>query len=424
MIHPGRPGFSKQIQLGSEDVSFGFFEQLDDSKLSVIAGVNMHFAPAHAADRFFEPGTAQPFQFFQGGVLQNAQLRAEFGQQVGMQPANPFRSGPDAEHLRQHFRQGNQADIRMPALRFDAFRTVGQLCHPVHHSNRHRPSADRAAAIVIASGLRRPANAAFAVSVKVIFPLFRKELDRALKAIRIAVFQSIKNRRVGELGFKMVCLPGQLGWGVGIGIGNQGEAVECGKLPVHRRIGGKAGLQGKNMRGEVFETFLDPVKPGFGAKERKPGGPNMSRDQVGLGIGFQYDLEQIAGVQPQDGAAVGTDVADFFQLDLECLHRFQGGEEHHIVDLADFIEFLVDIADLAGQHKAHFSPAGRRDFRIDSGRNLRFEAEQPGLRRFQLFAHLLQPAGMGDVAAAHHLHSLQLRPFVKLLKIEILAGRP
>ena len=52
------------------------------------------------------------------------------------------------------------------------------------------------------------------------------------------------------------------------------------------------------------------------------------------------------------------------------------------------------------------------------------EPEKPRLRRLQLFLQASEPAGMGEVAAPHHLDTLDPRPGGKSGKVAPLAGRP
>ena len=97
---------------------------------------------------------------------------------------------------------------------------------------------------------------------------------------------------------------------MGVGVGNKVEPVQSRDPPVHGRVGGKAGFQGVNVRGQVLKTFLDGVKAGKGAEQREMRRPDMSGDEHRFGAGVQGDFQQIPAVQTQNGTAVGVDVAD------------------------------------------------------------------------------------------------------------------
>jgi len=84
----------------------------------------------------------------------------------------------------------------------------------------------------------------------------------------------------------------------------------------------------------------------------------MGRDQPGAGIGGEDDLEQIARVQTEDGAAVGADVADPFEPLLEDGRCGEGGEKDHVMDLAHLPLFFIDAADLAGEDEEGLALAG------------------------------------------------------------------
>ncbi len=148
----------------------------------------------------------------------------------------------------------------------------------------------------------------------------------------------------------------------------------------------------------------------------------MGRNQVILGVDGQDDFEQVARVEPQNGPAIGADVADFFQRSLYFFNRRQRGRKNNVVDFAGALKFFVDAADLAGQHKTDGGVAGGRNFLLDSAGQVGLQFKQALFGGGQLVAHFLQPAGVGNIAGADHLHAFELRPAAELLKIEIFAG--
>ena len=64
------------------------------------------------------------------------------------------------------------------------------------------------------------------------------------------------------------------------------------------------------MRCKVSEAFIQGVKAGFGTKERKPGSPDVGRDEKRPVGHFDYDLEQIPRIQTQNGPPVRSEVSD------------------------------------------------------------------------------------------------------------------
>ena len=94
------------------------------------------------------------------------------------------------------------------------------------------------------------------------------------------------------------------------------------------------------------------------------------------------------------------------------------------MDFAGGVVAFVDVGDFPGQEKAHGSPTGSGHVLRHRRRVLVLQAEESFFHRFQLRAHLRQPAGMGDVARAHYIHPLQLRPFPQVLEGQVFAGGP
>ena len=81
---------------------------------------------------------------------------------------------------------------------------------------------------------------------------------------------------------------------MGVGIGNQGIAVQPADQAVHGRVRGEAGFQGENMLGKVGEAVLQTIKAGFGAEQGEPGRPDMGGHQHALRHGFEHDFQQVA----------------------------------------------------------------------------------------------------------------------------------
>ena len=207
-----------------------------------------------------------------------------------------------------------------------------------------------------------------------------------------------------------------------VSIREQGITIERRHPPIHRRIGRQAGLQGNYVRRRVVEAFLDRVIAGFRAQKSKPGRPNVRGDEMTALVHIEENLEQIAGGQAQDRPSVSADVADSLQPGLQSLDGGEVGCKNHVVDFARGALILVNRADFAGQHEPHLSLAGRRHCLLHRRGPLILEAKQPVLSRQQRVAHLLQPAGMRDVARADDVDAFALRPFGQILEGQVFAS--
>ena len=140
------------------------------------------------------------------------------------------------------------------------------------------------------------------------------------------------------------------------------------------------------------------------------------------GIGVEDDLKQVAGIQAEDGATVGANVADPLQPGLQPFHRIERRRKDDVVDLSGLTTALVNVADLAAQHEAHRRVAGRRRLSLNRGRQIGLQPIQSILGWRQLLAHLCQPARMGDVARPDDMDPLELRPARQVLEGQIRAG--
>ena len=129
------------------------------------------------------------------------------------------------------------------------------------------------------------ADAAVPVAVQVVLALLGEELHSAQKVL--ACSNGVDQAGVRDVSIQQVGLPSQLGRGVGVGVGNQGEAVQVGHPPVHRRIGGQAGLHGMDVGAKRTKALLHGIKAGEGPKHGKVRGPDMSWNELRLRAGVQ-----------------------------------------------------------------------------------------------------------------------------------------
>src|SRR3989339_904908 len=109
----------------------------------------------------------------------------------------------------------------------------------------------------------------------------------------------------------------------------------------------------------------------------------MGRHQKTVSCLFEEDLQQVAGIQTQDGPAVRFDVADRGQFGVETFNRLKIRGKEQIVDLADLAVALVDVADLGGKYEADWNRR-RRNSRQGRGDMFVFELKQAGFGRNQV----------------------------------------
>lgn len=110
-------------------------------------------------------------------------------------------------------------------------------------------------------------------------------------------------------------------------------------------------------------------------------GPDVRRDEDGFRAGLQGNFKQVAAVQPEDRPPVRMDVADCFKPVGKLLRRFKPRQQNQAVGLAGPAVFLVDGADLPGDHKTGRFPGGRGVPDSYPGA----QAVKPALRRDELF---------------------------------------
>ncbi len=110
-------------------------------------------------------------------------LRAEMTNQFTVGSHYPFRSWSGAHKFTQYLCQGNQAVNTRGALGIDRIRTVGKFPHPVQNTDSNRFPALRADAMSSVCFDRFQADAAFSMTVTMIFTLFRIKLDGCLEKL-------------------------------------------------------------------------------------------------------------------------------------------------------------------------------------------------------------------------------------------------
>ena len=331
----------------------------------------------------------------------------------------------DLVDLGQDLGQGNQAAHRAggPGRR-GLLPPVRQILDPVHDADRQRLAAHRAAPPVLPGLAGREADVAMAVPVQVVLALLGKEFQRA--PVPLARLQRPAQGEVVQLGVEDAHLPSELFRGVGVGVGHEPETVQGRHPPVHRRVRGEARLHREDVGAQVPVAVVDGVEARLRAQRGEPGRPDMGGNEIGAGVRFQGDLQQVPGIEAQDRASVRVQVADPRQAVHHPLRRVEAGGVDQVVDLARLVELLVDGRDLDREHEPHrapAAPAGRRKPLLDGPLQIRPQAEQPRLRGHELFLQLGPPRRMGEVAGGDDADALLARPDGQMLEIAVPAGR-
>ena len=257
-------------------------------------------------------------------VAQDGQLRPEPRQQLLHLLLHLLRACADAVDLAQHLRQRDQAVKGMRPRRSHAHGPVGQLLDAVHHADGDRLAADRAD--------RRRARSVVGGS---------QTMPQARWPSRWYLPSSGKNSTVPQ-----VASPGSPVCAARRKMRRRSDSsvVEQRRLarPASPASAHRSWRPGCSDRGCDTRQFIggsderpvssakmcgvrspkhsaDRVEAGFRAEQREPRRPDVRGDQVAGGVGLEDDLEQVARVEAEDGAAVGADVADLLQPGLQPL---------------------------------------------------------------------------------------------------------
>ena len=301
---------------------------------------------------------------------------------------------------------------------------VRKVLDAVHHPDGERLAAHRTPAVVPARLVRRESDLAAPVTVQVVLALLREELERA--PVPLARLQGAAKREVVEVGVEHAHLSPQLLRRVGVGVRDEAKAVEGGDPPVHRRVGREARLDREDVPGEVPVALVDRVEARLRSERGEPRGPDMGRYEVGPGVRFEGDLEEVPGVEAEDGPPVRVDVADPGEARGDPVHRFEVRGVDEVMDLPGLLELLVDGGDLHRQHEpggGPLAPAGRRQPLLDGPLEIGAQAKEARLRRHETFLDLGPPRGVGEVPRADDGDALLAGPEGEVLEIAVPAGR-
>ncbi len=412
---------TEEGSLAQQFAALGRGKEADFAISPVVPPGDMHLAPAHPVDAVPQEDSPLPGHVGKGRPAQDLQFRPQPVQEPEVSLAHFFAAGVNAQDLGQDDRQGNQGLKRPGRRRGKPVPAVGQLQDAMHHPQGQgfaAPGAETAQALRL---FRLQPEAAMPVAVQVVLAFLGKKLDGAAEALPGAQGPGQLGINRGDL--KYIGLPAQFLGRVGVGVGHQQEAVQVGDPPVHGGIGRQAGLHRIDVGGARLEALLQGIEAALAAQNGKPGGPDVGRNHQGPGIDLQDQFQHEPGVQAQDGAAVGSHVAQAAQALGELLGRGQIGEHQEQVDLAHLAGLFINGAHFAGDHEAHRGhrfPWRSRE--VQGHGQTRFEGVHPRRRRLEFGGQVRQPLGMGAIAGAHHLHPLITAPEIQVLQVGVPAG--
>ena len=257
-------------------------QQANGAVLPVIARGDGHVALAHALDRQGQEHSSVLFDGRNGHIHQDLELIAQTRQQLMIGFGDSFGIHSGATNLRNQLDQRNQAPVRQRPPSTMPCRLVGQYFDAVHDPARHGLPAFGTGIIVGSGFLRRQADPAVSVSVEMVLAFFRKKLDCPQKERGIPTRKGRLDAVERQVTVQHVGFPAELARGMGIGVRDQGNAVELAQSPVHGRIRGQSGFEHPDMGTQVPETFFQRIKPRVGPEHRKMRGPCMGRDKEGF----------------------------------------------------------------------------------------------------------------------------------------------
>ena len=395
-------------------------EQADRAVLAVVTRVPDDLAAAQPGDALAEQRPAGPAQVVERDVAQDAQLGSERGHQLADRAGHLLALRAGAHDLAHDLGQLDQVSEPGRAGRPVPGGPVGQFGHPVQHADGERLAAPRAAGVDAPGLLGFQPDVALAVAVQVVLALFGEELDGARQAV--TGLQRRHHREVVRLGVEDGGLAAEHRRGVRVGVADQAVPVQRGAPPVHRRVRGQAGLDREDVAGQVGVAVPDRVETGLGAEHREPRRPDVGRDEVAAGAAGQGDVQQVAGVEPEDRPAVRGQVADLGQRGGDPVRRLEVRRVQQVVHLAGAVVALVDGGDFHAELEPDRARAAGRGVAAESLLEVRADPEQAGLGRDQGFLEFRRPGRMGEVAGAEDPQALAQRPPGQVLDVAVLAA--
>jgi hypothetical protein len=400
-----------------QPLELAILEQADDAVFAVIPRFADHVAGPQSRDRLGEQRGLRARDLLDGRGPENPQLGAERPDQPVVAARDGLAGSAARENLGEHLGERHEIYDLARGRRRLRLGAVGERLDPVQHADRRRLAAHRTAPAVGARLRGQEPRAAFAVAVEVIFALLREELDRA--DVARSRPQRVADREIIERAVERCGLATELGRRMRVGIGDQPIAVEQREPPIHRRVRGQAGLDRKNMLGQLGIAFGDRVEARLRAQCREPRRPDVRRHQIGVRACLERDLKQIVGVESQDRPAVGGDIADAGKSGGDAIDGGKIGRVDQVMDFAGAVGLLVDRRDLDREQEPDGRAARGRELGGDRFFDIAVETKQAGLRGNEFLLELGNPRGMREVAGRDHADALAARPIGEMLEIEI-----
>jgi hypothetical protein len=424
----GEPGPFGSLVFGAGQAEQGHLvqlvrlEQADRAVLAVVPGVPDDLAAAQPGDALAEQRSAHPAHVVERDVAQDAQLGSQRGDQPPDLAGHLLALRPGGQDLAHDVGQLDQVGEPGGAGRPVPGRSVGDLGHPVQHADGERLAALRAQGIERPGLLGVDPHPALAVPVQVILALLGEELDGARQAVPGA--QRRRDGEVVHLGVEDGGLAAQHRRGVRVGVAHQAVPVQRGAGPVHRRIGGQAGLHREDVIGQVGVAVPHRVEAGLRAEDGEPRRPHVRGHQEAARAGRQRDVQQVTRVEPEDGPAVRGQVADPGQRRGDPVSLIEAGRVEQVVHLPGPVIASVDGGDFHREHEPDRSGAAGRGVADEPSLQVRPDPEQAGLGRNEGLPQLRRPRRVGEVAGAEHPQALAQCPPGQVLDIAVLAAGP
>ena len=283
-------------------------------------------------------------------------------------------------------------------------------------------ATDWAEVIKLSRLLRFQADIAGAMAVKVIFSFFREQVEGAAECGWGLCFQGLAYSQVARVAMEDGGVAAQVGRRMGVGIRDQGQAVEAADQAIHGNVRRQSGFGSKDFIGQVAETFCHGVKAGFGAEHGEPRRPNMSGNQPGVGRSVQDDIKQVSAVESKYGPPVCLEIADFSEGGVDGVNSIEVRREDQGVDFSGCSIALVNAADFDIEDEVNVLPTGGRDAGVDFGFQFRPQFQQAVASVNQLVLQFSDPGRVGEVAGGDDTDALALSPGAESFQAAFPAG--
>ena len=208
-----------------------------------------------------------------------------------------------------------------------------------------------------------------------------------------------------------------------VGVADQAVPVQGRAGPVHRRIRRQAGLHREDVPGQVGVAVTDRVEAGLRAEHGEPGRPHVSGHQEAVRVGRERDVQQVAGIEPEDRPPVRGQVADLGQRRGDPVRGVETRRVDKVVNLPGALGAAVDRGYLDREHEPDRARTGGRGVADEPSLELGTDPEQAGLGRDQGLPELGGPRRMREIPGAEHAQALAQGPRGKMLDIAVLAAR-